>query len=402
MSFDARTAKLLPAGRHITFSNYPGLRLVSSQSSRTWTYRYKNPIDGKMKQIAIGHWPSMSFPAAVVEWEKLRHNRDKIEKKKPVVPTKEVYTVKQLCDDYVTGHIERHRVAVNAKAVASLLNRSLKPIEALPVETLTRQMAFDLISSVAQSYPHKAANLRQELGAAWDFAMDAGRLPDNTVNWWRLVLKGRIKSKGKLRKGVHQGVAKRVLSDEELRVLMPFAEFSECIRDVLRLYLYTACRGAEIVSILGNEVTNESSGWVWTIPKNKTKNARHANAIDHRVPLVGKALSIVLDRKTQYGDGYLFPAKDGKRHVAQLSVSTRVFELNRDKRLPVYDWSPHDLRRTSRTILAKIECPDSVAESILGHVIPGVMGVYNRYHYDEEKRVWLIKLSDYLEELVMR
>lgn len=352
-----------------------------------------------MKQIAIGYWPAMSFPAAVVEWEKLRHNRDKIEKKKPE-PPKEVYTIKQVCNDYITGHIERHRVAVNAKAVASLLDRSLKPIEALPVEDLTRQIAFDLINSVAQSYPHKAANLRQELGAAWDFAMDAGRLPDNTVNWWRLILKGRIKSKGKLRGGVHQGINKRVLSDDELRVLMPFAGLSECIRDVLMLYLYTACRGAEIVSILGSEVTQESSGYVWTIPKNKTKNARHTNAIDHRVPLVGKALSIVLDRKSRYGDGYLFPAKDGKRHIAQLSVSTRFFELNRDKKLPVSDWSPHDLRRTSRTILAKIGCPDSVAETMLGHVVPGVMGVYNRYQYDEEKRVWLIKLSDYLEGLV--
>ena len=68
-------------------------------------------------------------------------------------------------------------------------------------------------------------------------------------------------------------------------------------------------------------------------------------------------------------------------------------------RLDVTNWAPHDLRRTSRTLLASMRCPQEVAEAILGHVQPGVVGVYNRHNYDQEKRHWLTLLDAKLEEL---
>ncbi len=69
-------------------------------------------------------------------------------------------------------------------------------------------------------------------------------------------------------------------------------------------------------------------------------------------------------------------------------------------RLSVTHWSPHDLRRTARTMLAGLGCPNDVAESILGHVQPGIQGVYNIHTYDKERRVWLQCLSDKLDTLV--
>lgn len=67
------------------------------------------------------------------------------------------------------------------------------------------------------------------------------------------------------------------------------------------------------------------------------------------------------------------------------------------KRLTVTHWSPHDLRRTGRTLLAAMGCPDVVGESILGHVRPGVKGVYDQYAYDKERRHWLTLLAERLE-----
>jgi hypothetical protein len=69
MNFDARTAKALTPGQHINITDYPGLRLAASVKVRTWIYRYKSPVDRRMRQTAIGHWPAMSFPAAIVAWE---------------------------------------------------------------------------------------------------------------------------------------------------------------------------------------------------------------------------------------------------------------------------------------------------------------------------------------------
>ncbi|MFP3757939.1 alpha/beta hydrolase, partial [Cupriavidus sp. SIMBA_020] len=44
-------------------------------------------------------------------------------------------------------------------------------------------------------------------------------------------------------------------------------------------------------------------------------------------------------------------------------------------------------------------CPPEVGEVILGHMLPGVEGVYNRHAYDKERRLWLGHLSKYLEKL---
>jgi hypothetical protein len=46
IAFDARAAKALAAGNHLTFELAPGLRLKATASTRTWLYRYKSPLDG--------------------------------------------------------------------------------------------------------------------------------------------------------------------------------------------------------------------------------------------------------------------------------------------------------------------------------------------------------------------
>jgi integrase len=49
-------------------------------------------------------------------------------------------------------------------------------------------------------------------------------------------------------------------------------------------------------------------------------------------------------------------------------------------------FTPHDLRRTVRTRLAALGISDVVAERVLGHKLQGILAVYNRYDYDQEKR----------------
>ena len=68
MQFDARAAKLLAAGQHFTISDCPGLRLEATKSKRSWIYRYKSPLDGRMRQTKIGEWPAISLAAATVEY----------------------------------------------------------------------------------------------------------------------------------------------------------------------------------------------------------------------------------------------------------------------------------------------------------------------------------------------
>jgi len=44
-------------------------------------------------------------------------------------------------------------------------------------------------------------------------------------------------------------------------------------------------------------------------------------------------------------------------------------------------------------------CPEDIAEMILGHMLEGVRGIYNRHKYDKERREWLTRLSERLEQI---
>lgn len=58
------------------------------------------------------------------------------------------------------------------------------------------------------------------LGAAWARALDSVRLDQNVPNWWPAVQKGKLKSKGKIVGGEHQGQQRRVLRDAEVGALL--------------------------------------------------------------------------------------------------------------------------------------------------------------------------------------
>jgi integrase len=251
------------------------------------------------------------------------------------------------------------------------------------------------------------------MGAAWDYALDAGRIPDDLPNWWRLVAVRKLRSLGAVRDGVHKGTTKRTLLEVEISKLfhIDMKRFSQQVQDFLTVQLWTCTRGAEIVQMRREQITEEKDGWWWTMPKSMTKGKHKVAATDLRVPLLGRALEIV-QRLIAVNDGWLFPSVSRLGvigHQQQTYMQTKVHyfqpyskvkpEHMRD-RLTVTHWSPHDLRRTGRTMLAAMGCPNEIGEAILGHVQPGVVGVYNTYGYDKERRIWLTTLAEKLESLV--
>ena len=63
-------------------------------------------------------------------------------------------------------------------------------------------------------------------------------------------------------------------------------------------------------------------------------------------------------------------------------------------------WQPRDLRRTARTMLARMGVDSKIAEHALGHALPGVEGIYDRHHYLSEKREAFEKLAELVERIV--
>ncbi len=425
MPIDARTIRLLQAGEHIIVPDRPGLRMTATGSRRSWIYRYKSPVDGGMRQVKVGEWPKMNEDDAVALWRQLRGERDagvdpSLVKRAARREAREIaekgyagpYRVKHLVDDYLTGHIDVKRKPKGRAEVRRVLERHMGPIAEKEASLVLRSEAYKLIEDM-KATPVLAAQLRQEMGAAWDHALDAGRLPENTPNWWRQIMRGKMPaSKGKRLNGKNVGTAKRFLVEPEIgRVINWLPNFSKTVADALALYFWTGTRGGEIMAIEKAEIAQEDGVWWWTIPKEKTKNARHALATDLRVPLLGRAREVVL-RRVQQTERFLFPSPNARLgYTEQKTISATVYTHqpyakrksdNNTPLLKVTHWTPHDVRRSVRTLLSAMGCPREIAEAVLGHMPGGIEAVYNRHSYDAERLEWLTKLDARLEQLAQQ
>ena len=66
---------------------------------------------------------------------------------------------------------------------------------------------------------------------------------------------------------------------------------------------------------------------------------------------------------------------------------------NIDEKAKIAPWTIHDLRRTSRSLMARAGVPSTSAERIMGHTLTGVEGIYDRHTYEQEKADALAKLA---------
>ena len=176
---------------------------------------------------------------------------------------------------------------------------------------------------------------------------------------------------------------------------------SSSIRIALKLMLVTAQRRGEIIGAERSEFHLDGEKPYWIIPGDRTKNG-----ITHLVPLTRLGKQLVQDALLSSGrSGYLFASSSDKDGSVRADAVTRALArlvryYNRsrplDQHLPTI--SPHDLRRTAGTLMAKA----GVSKEIRGHVLNHVTGsktlrstdVYNVHDYHQEKRDALSKLED--------
>jgi integrase len=112
-----------------------------------------------------------------------------------------------------------------------------------------------------------------------------------------------------------------------------------------------------------------------------------------------QALFILKRIKDKSVSQWVFPSnRPPQKAINQHSVNLQV-NYNREYS-GVEDWSAHDLRRTCRTHLSKLQCPSDIAEAVLGHTVGGVKGHYDLYKYEPEQKKWLQTWADHIDGLV--
>jgi integrase len=136
---------------------------------------------------------------------------------------------------------------------------------------------------------------------------------------------------------------------------------------------------------------SELDGADWLLPaaRNKTK-------LDLLRPLSKQALDVIGPRSGEW----VFTI-DGRRPMRSFGNLKATFDkavarLNPD----IPHWQIHDLRRTARSLLSRAGVPADHAERVLGHVIGGVRGIYDRHEYREEKSAALTALARAIDRIV--
>jgi integrase len=179
----------------------------------------------------------------------------------------------------------------------------------------------------------------------------------------------------------------RVLSDTELCAIWKTAEEGRDSFDYLiRFLLLTTARRSE-----ASEMTRqELGGALWTLPA-----IRNKTGVELVRPLSGAAQK-VLAEIPQIADSALIFTADGVNPLGGFSRRKRQF----DERCGVTGWRVHDLRRTSRSLLSRAGVNADHAERCLGHVIPGVRGVYDRHGFAAEMLHAFEALASQIERIV--
>ena len=336
-------------------SSFPGLHLRCSHTGRkAWGYYYR--FGSKLKRMTFDLYPIMSVQAAHDAWRKardeIRAGRD------PAHPeVGGAVDFNGVFEEWLKRDQAKNR---SVHIVASLMKKHVLPKwQHRPIRGIGKRDCLDIIDAIAdRGTVIMARRVHGHLHRLFAWSVGRGMLDINPLT--------NVARPGSETK------RERVLTDGELAAIWkaachyPYAA-------LVKLLILTGARRDEIGRLRWSEIADGSI---------ELDGLRTKNGQPHLIPLSTPARA-VLAQIPRVGD-FIF----GERPMN--SWARAKDRLDADS--GVTGWRIHDIRRTTATGLQKLGTPLQVTESILGHTAgsrSGIVGAYQRYGYDKEKRAAL-------------
>jgi integrase len=210
------------------------------------------------------------------------------------------------------------------------------------------------------------------------------------------------------------GKRERTLTDAELRLVWRAAGgVGWPFGPIVRLLILTGQRRDEVAGLSWSELDLEKRQWL--LPGSRSKNK-----LPNLVPLSNAAHAIVADLPVIANDARLVFTSTGTSPVSGFSkvkarLDRSMLDLMRKEaaesgtaddvveRLKIEPWTLHDLRRTLATGCQRLGFPTEITEAVINHVSgtrAGIVGVYQTYKYEAEKRAALDAWGAHVSELI--
>jgi integrase len=337
--------------------DFPGLVLrVSCGGRKVWTYNFR--FHGQKRRMTLDLYPVMGVAQAHDAWRKaldmVRAGSDPSRPQEKATDFKGVFEEWMARDQEGRGHrsagIVRHRI--EREVLPQWGNRSIAEIG--------RRDVLDAIDAVAdRGAVISARRLHSHLHRLFRWAVGRGIIETNPL--------------ADLPKPGSETKRDRVLSDAELVKVWQAAEkLGYPYGPAIKLLVLTGGRREEIGQLRWSEI----EGGTIHLSGKRTKNSE-----PHIIPLSPVAQSVLAE--VPRINEFVFTL--GKTPLNSWSRVKRKLDGLAALAEP---WVVHDLRRTTATGLQRLRVALEVTESVLGHTSgsrAGVVGIYQRHDYAEEK-----------------
>ncbi len=369
-----------------------GLYFVRQTSgAASWALRFRS--SGKPKKLTLGPWPAIGLAEARRKAQEalgaIAVGKDPAaEKRASRAAARAAVDIKDRLSDvagkFVKQYTKRENGALWAAATERYLAREILPrLGAKRIGEIRRADVREMLNEITDRSPTTANCVLAVTRRLFNWAVEEEIIAASPI--------------GKL-KATKEVSRDRVLDDAEIRLVWrAFGRIGAPFGAVGQLLLLTGARRTEVAEMRWTEI--DMAARVWTIPA-----ARSKNKVAHAIPLSDQAIEVLkgLKRVESKGD---FVFTYGR--VAVQGFARKKFELDAaiaaDNGEPIAGWTYHDLRRTLATNLQKLGARLEVTEAVLGHTSgsrSGIVGVYQRHDWADEKRAALNAWSRKLNEIV--
>jgi integrase len=345
----------------------PGLALRVSSTAKGWSWFFT--LSGKRCRMSLGTYPATSLAKARTKADEARKELELGRDPRAIAAAPE--TLRAIGDEWWKREGAALRTGEDRKAV---LERAIYPtLGDRIVSDIRRSEVVRLLDGIEDDRGPAAAH--------------------KTLEVLRRVLNFHESRSDDYRSPISRGMGRkptkrdRVLTDDELRAIWRSAEtLNGPFGRYVRFLLLTGARRTEAAAMTWSEL--EGADWTLPAERNKTK-----------LPLLRSlspaALSLIGTKPDNAGE-FVFSFSGG---ASPLKGYAKL-KTDLDAASGVTGWRLHDLRRSVRSLLSRIGVPSDHAERVLGHVIGGVRGVYDRHEYAEEKAAALRKLAIEIDRII--
>lgn len=367
----------------------PGFALrVTASGHKSWTVLYRH--GGRVRRLTLGTYPALGLADAR---EKAKDTLRAAAKGGDPAAEKKAEraaeTFGELADLYLEKYAKREKRSWRKDEL--ILQKDILPrFRTHRAKDITRRDIIAMLDEiVARGAPIQANRTLEIVRKVFNWALSRDLLAASPCT--------------AISKPSSENTRDRVLSAAEIRkVWSAFTEEGPIIGGAFKMRLLTAQRGAEVLALRWDQIAD---GW-WTIAAETSKNGK-----SHRVPVAPMAAAVLAEIKAETlrprkGDDPATPRALGEWVFPS---PTRTGEaigwtykaLDRIRTTSGVDFVPHDLRRTSASLMTGMGISRLVVSKILNHVESGVTAVYDRHSYDPEKykalEAWEMRLQAILD-----